>query len=308
MFRLTALISILFSINLYAEQSRVYETHTLSSEPNPIDILLVIDVSEDMHENQKKLALALPDFLAQVQAPYQVAITNSDMQGGQNSRQGHFYKLNDFGKTFITPDDADGTVLLKSAILAKGSTEHEEPLKATVENIAQYASSDFYRKNTDLITIYLSNEDEHSNGPNWATKPGHVLKAMEVSFRNKFIYSYGFIVPPEEDICLNAQGLNAAYGTHIDYLNQITDGKSFSVCENSYTQSLLQVAKKMNRKAHYILLNNVPKSGTVMINFSNQHLSTWHIKENKIYFHNPPTENIKVEINYEKSLQIIKPK
>ncbi len=310
-------LSLMFCVlPLHALDELEAETHQSPFLAKKLDIIFIIDNSPNLFDKQKRLALEIDKFINSLKnIDWHIAVTNSDVSGGAHSLNGHFVKY-DNGDRFIRKNTDKAPQKLIKALIRENAkncdptcpSESEEPLKSLALALGNSKgnAADFFRPDAELSVVFLTDEDEMSTGPLQATKPGHILNAMESYFTNKLLLPYGFIVQNNDGECRKNQGTNSQYSSHIEYLISNAKGLSFSICSNFYDTSLLKASYHMKKQLHSIVLRHEPDVSSISIE-NDQNLK-WHVRGKKIIFTQLDEQQRHLYITYKKTKYIIKPK
>lgn len=252
----------------------IYRRVTLNKivEPtqNQVDILLVVDDSKSMLEDNRKLAQKLQGFVTDLGVAgvdWKMCATVTRAQDVYNNGKLYWGASRNWINYVGTP----------AWILNRGVTDPYSIFTATIENIgAGWAGTDdergikaaywhteysqyntCYRDEASLSVIMISDEDERSVGGDKSvayypdeTKP---LEADDLasSYVNKVKQKFGLdkrltvnsiIVKPQDTTCMSAQDANGQskshYGYQYDELSRLTNGFSSSICAADYSANL----------------------------------------------------------------------
>lgn len=146
-----------------------------------IDVLFVVDDSSTMAEEQVRLSVAAPNFIAAMRANLPgVAVvhvgvipTDSPALGVSASRCGPFVG----GLGFMTQDDNLSVSLVCAAQVGVAGSPDERPMEmllAAVDDLANEPgglNSDFVRKPALLVAVIVTDEaDDHEIDPAWGSE------------------------------------------------------------------------------------------------------------------------------------------
>lgn len=230
------------------------------AEPAPakVDILLVDDNSGSMSERQKSLAQKFPQFIGLLSnLDWQLAVTTTDVtgdytqpnggtSGGARGRfigpQGQLPTYSpDYMMTPATPDveiQFAKTVQRNSEV---GSGDERGIYAANlVVDAREDFAKDFFRPNSNLVIIILSDEDERSNGTNLENYdlPQTLIDKVTAAFgpEKKLLVNSIIGIPNEASSC------KATVGRTYDALTVLTGGYVGSICDATYDDSLTGIA------------------------------------------------------------------
>lgn len=145
------------------------QTEVFQPAGGPLDVLLVIDNSCSMAEEQRAVADLAPDLLAALYAEtpdFQVAVVSTDVDDGTSlGAQGRFAESR--GITIVdpsTPDAAD--VLRELVLLGTGGSANELAFDAVVRSMTEPTRSTFndgfFRPGAALSVLVVSDEPEQT--------------------------------------------------------------------------------------------------------------------------------------------------
>lgn len=297
---------------------KIVETFTQSNAGNQIDILIVNDNSVSMGAEQLKLSQRFSSFIGSIaDIDYHIGMTTTDLESPLYNQGGRLLTWEGTGSTVLTSttpnaaqafantvqrketNDCDGT-------LANCPASNEQPLLATIRAVEQRdtANAGFFRPDAPLIVVVLSDEDEMSSNPAGATTPDAVYQAVVSAFGvRKTLLFFGFIVRPDDAACLADQKAQAGgagtsyYGTRISEMIHATGGNDVSICENDYSQPLVEMSYAMRRTVTTYFLKNAPTSGIEVI-FTPQVGIGYRIEGNRLLLEAPPPVGTRIEVKY----------
>lgn len=263
-----------------ATGSSIYDVHNIyqaqgsTISASKVDIVLIIDDSKSMLDDNRKLASKLSKFIDGLQSSnldWQACITNTGGQlnsDGSRSWGDSFYWQNSL---FYT--ESLGMVLKKGQqsdlsgvfintinyIGAEGSGD-ERGIKAAYNHVLKgdlrYGNSNgCYRADAAAAYIIISDEDERSIGGDYALlETGSIYKPIETEdmptyFTSVVKSTFGadkkftvnsIIVRSGDSTCMAAQDIEAKsqYGTFYAELSRLTAGGVGSICDSDYSSNL----------------------------------------------------------------------
>ena len=249
---------------------QVTQTATVTPAANSVDVILIIDDSSSMKDDQTKLAQRLSGFIADLDAQkidYQVCLTTTDISyyaGSPIKWQG----LDSFIMTKSSPDKNNVFINTINALGAEWSSD-EQAIKATYLMTRDFRSSGCMRPQATLSTIVISDEDERSVGGNQSLSksqyqpltsenmPDTLISYVhqtfdQAGFTKPFIWN-SIIVKPGDAACESqedAQQSPSFPGTLYAQLSTKTGGAIGSICDADYSQNLKIIKDRV--------VNNMP--------------------------------------------------
>lgn len=230
-------------------------------ENTAIDILFVIDNSGSMSAEQQGISNKISGFMEIIKnLDWQVALTTTDpsettKDAKKDSRpwgDGQFRPFDaDNGNMFvlkkgnISLSDAQG--LLAEAInVGIYGSGNERGIQVTSRSIKRAMSSSehqqFFRINSKLVVVVISDEDECSNGScvpnNLESQPQYLVDLVKDRFGSQKVFKFNSIVKaPSDQSCTTAANVANVY----DLMSSKTGGIVGSICDNDYTAILSQM-------------------------------------------------------------------
>lgn len=234
---------------------------------NKVDIVLIVDDSNSMLSDNRKLAERLQGFVNNLSAAsidWQMCATVTRSQAINNvyywGASRNWFDYVGSPKWILKAGAADPYAIFTKTIDAIGAgwenTDDERGIKAAFWHAEYTSSNKCYRSDASLSVIMISDEDVRSVGGDQAqVYYGGELKPLEAddlpqSYVSKVKQKFGMdkrftvnsiIVKPGDSACMTAQdsgGSKSHYGYYYDELARLTNGFSSSICENDYSQNL----------------------------------------------------------------------
>lgn len=254
-----------------------------------LDILLVVDNSGSMAEEQRELAKRLDPLISQVQgSDWKIFLTTTDAGRGCSERvfSHNMPKVNNEFKKAI------------KGIGIQGSS-NEQGIKKAVD-LLNCKDSEMVRANSNIAVIIVSDEDNCSNGTecsdpselnllNALVSPPHQRKLGD----SAKVYGI-FDVPGKE--CRTAFNVGNIYQKAVD----ATDGVSGSICASNYKDILEAISSDMlGALILQFPLSATPRMDSMEVTINGMKLdSGFQIENNSIIFDEAPPENAKIVLNY----------
>lgn len=304
-----------------------YESYSSRGPGGKVDIMFVNDNSSSMEFEQAALGNRFSSFTTQLQdVDWQAGMITTDCTSG--SPYNFCGQLFDFeqrpaGEYILSKLVPNYLEAFKSTIVREETPDcwrstsphpcpsnNEEGLKSTIEsfNKRNTDNAGFFRADSDLAVVYLSDEDEMSNRPAQATKPADVVNAFKAVWgTSKKLSAYAIIIKPGDSTCLEAQknqsagGLRSTYGTAQNELVGLTGGMAVSICEPDYSVTLQRIGQDVTRLSRSFDLAQTPLAGTVKVTFNGvvQPTTNYTVSGKRITFTEVAPLGVKVEIFYE---------
>lgn len=241
---------------------KVTQVTTVPPAQNLLDVILIIDDSGSMKEDQTKLAQRMSGLLADLDAlniDYQVCLTTTDIsyyKGAPIKWKGieqYVMKKNSPNKNSVFLQTID-------ALGAEWSSD-EQGIKAMWMMINDFKGVGCLRDNSTLTTILVSDENERSVGGNqsWSNVqykpltaenyPDTLIAKVKSAFypTKPFIWN-SIIVKPGDTACEAAQDAQTSpsfFGTLYAELSTKTNGHIGSICDGDYSNNLKLIKNKV---------------------------------------------------------------
>lgn len=243
-----------------------------------LDILLVIDPSQTMHDEQTKMAakfLSLVNVLKNGNINWRLAITTTDARdmytdaGGQMVGRGILleYRLllgstfSRQGITFIDSTTINAEALF-SATIQRTNTEvgfdNEQGICAAYEAIqrSQLAGSEnlpnrnFFRKDAALNIIFVSDEDDR--GTQNCSRPQNLINLVKEAWSGQKLLTSHSVVMRDTDLLVGGScsiGVLEAEGESYLALSDLTGGVKGSICASDYGSQLSAIGQSAKEKS-----------------------------------------------------------
>jgi len=322
------------------------------------DILFVVDNSGSMYTEQSQLASKLPDFINSISTlDYHIAVTTTDIstspsnppdaQNGNGTLwNGLFIKFPN-GNKFLKKADSDQqhqfeqTVMRPETQSCDGggpcpSGDERGIFAATLaveksDERGNRGDSNFFRDGAHLAVVILSDENERSNGGNFAgygleqrDLPETLIKTVRSKFGSSKLLSVHPIVVQsaltsgtgKNDVACNTTQQNQQsgvkferYGTLYEELAKpnaglkslggIVDGFAGSVCAPNYTDILKNMGQVITRNTGTFQLECKPQDLVITIDNVTLSSADYTIDTlNRVTLNNTPNCSQQVVVNY----------
>lgn len=262
----------------------VTQTAYVTPASNSVDVILIVDDSSSMKEDQTKLANRMSGLLSDLDAlniDYHVCLTTTDVgyyKGSPIKWQG----LNTFVMDKTSANKNQVFINTINALGAEWSSD-EQGIKSTYYMIRDFRNSGCFRAQATLTVIEISDEDERSVGGNAAESsvqykpldyenyPDHLISFVHSSFDTAgfvkpFIWN-SIIVKPGDAQCeaiQDAQTSPSFPGVLLADLATKTGGSIGSICDSDYAQNLKYIKDRVVNSMPGLKLQCVPIDNPVV--------------------------------------------
>lgn len=263
-----------------------------------LDILIVIDNSGSMAEEQANLSSKLDPLLSKLtNADWQIAVVTSDPKDGCQ-------------RALIKKTDADAAQKFSEAINAGtlGNGKERQVLQAV--NAIDCFGRKWVRDGSTLVTLIVSDEDNCSTGLNagdcgtGAEADGSLLTDKLGAIRKigQDAKVYGLIIRPTDSQCPTRDGQGNVLGNVGNVLDDIikkTGGKSGAICDADYTTTLKAISEDVRQILKYEFdLAETPDQGTLKITVDGKDWTKFTLEGKHVKFTDVPPFGSKVEVAY----------
>jgi hypothetical protein len=267
-----------------------------------LDILLVVDDSGSMAQDNQKLANRLKGFADDLtnrcKVDWQMCVTTTDV----DYYKGRPIMWQGLGNHILKPTTPNLDAVFKNTItwIGHGWSNDEQGIKSMNMSVLDNFRSKCYRPNAALSVVVISDEDERSVGGNASlstlqykpletlNQPASFPKTVRDTFGNKKKFNVNSIVVKDAQCkaSQDAQGAGAKsfYGTKYLELSQMTGGGSGSICDADYRPHLNLFANYIVRIMSSIDLQCRPVTAPSVTVRPTQGLQTISVIDNQIIF------------------------
>jgi hypothetical protein len=275
-----------------------------------LDILVIVDNSASMADEQSKLGTRIQSFLGTLyDVDWQIGITTTDVSDGAYGIKGSLLNIEGHNTYILNSKTPNYETAFKNTVVRKetgncGATcpsGDEQALAAVMMAIEKRNTENkgFFRSGADLGILVLSDEDEKSDGSGDAVKPIEVVQLLKSVWSDaKRLFTYGMMIRPGDKDCFDQNNGDGHYGTYVSELVKITGGLVGSICDADYAPTLGAIGDSARKLTEYVELRAYPDPSTVLIEFSVPHVTTYRIEGRRIYFDIPPTKGTKISVVY----------
>ncbi len=260
-----------------------------------------------MQTDQRKLGQKFANFVSQLgDVDYRIAVTTTDLDGDYLGAQGTLATAKNSKLSVITPETENASQAFLNLVHRRelgASDEQSMGAAAWAIRRARSENAGFFREGVDLAIVVLTDEDELSYGPKFATQPEEVIR----TFRNVFgttkrLSAYGIIIQPGDQTCLKAQqeeDMGSTYATFASRLAKMTGGFTTSICDADYGRDLDQISDHVRKLVDAIDLQQTPIEGSVTVSFSGGFSTRFTVQKNRVTFSTPPPAGTQIEVKYQ---------
>lgn len=281
---------------------------------NAVDVVLIVDDSGSMKEDQAKLASRMAGMLTDLDSlniDYQVCYTTTDIDYYKGSPL-KWADLNSYIMKKNSPNK--NQVFLKSIdALGSGWSGDEQGIKAMNLMVRDFKAAGCIRNDATLAVVLISDENERSVGGNasWSNTqykpltpenyPDSLINLVKSNWPAKKFLWNSIIVKPGDKACEDKQdleGQSPSYpGTLYAELSNKTGGIIASICEADYAQSLKYIKDRAVNSMPGLTMECTPLDVPV-ITLDQQINTTITITGNQIKFSPAVNEGVGITATY----------
>ncbi|RYZ87272.1 MAG: hypothetical protein EOP04_12065 [Proteobacteria bacterium] len=228
------------------------------------DILIVIDDSDTMGEEQANLAAKLNDLLVEVKdSKWQIGVITTTV-----------VVENGFDKcvlTLIKSTEAGYQEKFRNAVSATNGSRNEQGIRQAVNGL-RCAATPWVRPNSTLAVLIVSDEDNcSSNGSECPSQPSkterYLINYVENDMERVVGVNAGFygIFSPPAAPCKTAENVATQYQKLVNYGANGSMNYG-NICDTSYTQTLQRISKNIAQLlGSQFNLKGSPDMGTLKV-------------------------------------------
>ena len=267
-----------------------------------VDILVIYDNSSSMSSVYNQLEINLYNFFDNLATTeWRLGALSTDYKSNKGT-------LDTFsnGKMYLTNEDVNykkdffsKITNYKSCVFCTAQLL-ERPLTTLEKAAGSSQNQDFFREDSELVVIFITNEDEGIFGK----KVSDVISKMKTHFpETKKIHYNGIYVLPSDKECKEAQAQGSEYGKKLDKFLFKTNGKSYSICSSNYSRILSEMAQinieyEVSKKEFQLQFPPHIPTLKVQIAPHDQTLK-YDVVGDKIIFNHPPEYGTIIKVGYE---------
>lgn len=269
-------------------------TDTFDQEADrALDILVVVDNSPSMKNNQKKLAERLDTLLTYVkETDWVIGVTTTDA-------------CKDCLRGLIKKGDLDASEAYERAVTpgTHGFFVEKGILTATRSLQGACLEQPWIRNESSLAVLYVTDEDNCSDGDDCGKKPwakGSYLTDYLKTIREPGMNArvYGLMWPPNvpKDQCKTGKNQGKIYADVI----KATKGVYGSICEDDWSPTLMQISKDMKETLNTkFTLKYDPEPSTIQVFVNGTEIKTgFKVQGRVVEIMPPPADKAKVTVTY----------
>ena len=316
-------------------------THSEVVKPGnkQVDFLLVMDDSNSMLPDLKKLAASMSSFMSSLEASqidWQMCLTTTRaIPGGGKNHWGKPLNWANYTPSGNTPQtllkkgthnlNTVFTSTVDSMQIGGPNSGDERAIKATYENFAQgnplsSSNNGCYRDGAAKSVIIISDEDERSVGGNKlkvkpkdangayqpledADIPTNLLTMAQTAFGEEVRFTFNsIIVKPDDIACENTQDKDTS-PSHPGYIysemSTLTHGGIGSICDQNFTASLNTFKDKIINSLSQVTLQCDPDLSTLTVKIDGTAVTDYQVLGNVLKFAAPLTEGTQLDLSYD---------
>ncbi|WP_413582348.1 hypothetical protein [Bdellovibrio sp. HCB288] len=299
-----------------------------------VDFLLVMDDSNSMLPDLKKLAASMSDFMVSLEASqidWQMCLTTTkalpDSMGifhwGMPLTWAQYSPLTGTSPWVLKKGTTNMNSIFTSTVdtlqIGGGASGDERAIKATYANF-QNVGNGCYRDGAAKSVIIISDEDERSVGGDASKvkskdnpaayqpletedQPENLVKLSQSVFGDQVRFTFNsIIVKPGDTVCEMTQDLDTS-PSHPGYLysqmSNLTQGGVGSICDANFADSLNTFKDKIINSLSQINLECVPDLSTLNVAVDGQVIKNYSVSGNVLHFAAPLTEGTKLDMSYD---------
>lgn len=297
----------------------VDKVKTVFVEPtfNDVDILLVIDDSSSMANDNAKLASRLAEFVNELSTSaidWQMCVTTTDV----GYYEGRPIKWSNASSHILTKNSGNLSTIIQQTIydIGSGFSNDEQGIKASSLavglNPSYTAATACMRSKAALAVILISDEDERSVGGNKSLSSAQyqpldglnqpssfgyeVERVFNTSdFSKKKVFNSIVVKDAQCEQSQDSEGSPSFIGTKYIEVSKLTGGGVGSICDSNYSTHLKYFKDSLQSLLNEVDLECVPV-GTPLINVPTG--TTFKVEGSKVIFSPAIPQGINLTINY----------
>ncbi|MEQ1875366.1 MAG: hypothetical protein ABL958_01890 [Bdellovibrionia bacterium] len=277
-----------------------------------IDILVVVDNSGSMSEEQTNMGDRFPNFIAGLGGTrWRLGITTTDVS--IFGAQGRLLPFGINGVRYIDNDTPDAEAIFRAAVqIGVGGSGDERGIYAATLAV-EANESNWIRSDSQLAVIILSDEDERGSGNNLELKdrPANFIATVKRELgQGKPVSVHSIVTRPGDTVCATSHAGSGGgfiigppileYGTVYAELTQMTDGILGDICAANYASQLEEIADDIVSDIESFDLQCEPSGGvTVEISPAPKTPIATSVEGTRLYFERPLSPGVEVRLVYD---------
>jgi hypothetical protein len=240
---------------------------------NKADVLVVVDNSGSMKEEQANMASRFGTFLDQLSLlDWQVGIVTTDVSSDAAKKDGRLLEYSSLPGQYII-SSAMNLTTSKSAFAAtiqrpvSEGSGNEQGIGATYRAVQRYLdvgvtasqpNNSFFRTGAAFSVVVVTDADEtNPAGTEIKNQPDKLLSLVQTTFPSKPFSFNSIIIKPGDTACLNTPN-NEGYGNTYDAMSKLTGGIIGTVCSQDYAAQLTAMGKAVTELVRSATLKCAP--------------------------------------------------
>lgn len=263
---------------------------TPSLDQNKIDVLFFIDTSGSMTYEQEQIGNRLSSFTSQFSGTdWRIALSTTNITNdAYPGSHGSLINMNGFN--YITPSTPNSSTLFKDHLkrpisCSADCNDHERGIYNAALAVLNPNSRHFFRDYSHVHFVFVSDEDENSNGQNLETydQPQNLVQMVQGTLRPLSFTAHSIINRPDDIDCLASHG--NSYGNVYKSVADLTQGVVGDVCAADYSAQLSEISTKIFKKTSSFDLPCKPNQSDMEISFTDPNISSsWNIVGKNLIF------------------------
>lgn len=283
---------------------------TVPADNNKVDILVVVDDSSSMTQDNQKLAERLNGFVADLQTvniEWQMCITTTDV----GYYEGRPIMWSGTSQRVINKSTPNLASVFQQTIydIGSGYGNDEQGIKASILSMLNNPIYPCHRNSAALAVVIISDEDERSVGGNQSLSSQQYKPLTVQNYPSTFVNTAHSLFGAEKRMTVNSivvrdaqckqnedtQGSPAFIGTKYMELSDLTNGAVGNICDSDYSYNLKYFKDAILTTVSSVDLTCVP-AGTPVVNLPSGY--SWSLQGNKVSFSPALPSGVSVTINY----------
>ncbi len=314
----------------------VHYNNTIQSTSQMLDIVLVIDDSNSMLSDNRKLAARLAPFVNKLKSSVNwqmCATTTRALLVNGTYRWGASIYWQNYSAPAGTPGyilkpttTSDLATVFNSTIdyinAGWANSDDERAIKAAYNHVYngdyRYSSSGCYRSGAAIAYIIISDEDERSIGGDLTQryyaseglaleeedKPQVFVDYVKSTFgANQRFTVNSIIVKPGDTACMNqqdAEGSKSHFGTKYAELSNLTGGGIGSICATDFATNLNLFYQQINNSLSSVPLECAPHNGNISVTITpSAGAITSRVEGTSLVFSSPVQAGYTIDLKYQ---------
>jgi hypothetical protein len=273
------------------------EKFAQSQAAGVLDLLVVIDTSGSMSEEQVNLGSKLSPLITSVSnSDWHIGVVTTDPKDGCM-------------RSLIKKSDSNSSAAFEKAVAAGiTGTGNEQGIRQAVAGLS-CPTADWLREASTVAVLIVSDEDNCSkNGQDCGKEPwntdSYLLNFMQKDLGRKLgsdARVYGLIKHPSDTECKTASNVGTQYAAAID----ASKGTWGSICASDYSNTLARISSDVATiLKKQFALKTEPKSGTTEVTIilpdgTRQKTSAFTINGSVLTFTSAPPPQSQIEVSYQ---------